>query len=61
VNTRMPTIDALQQIRNGCAPRRPTPQKKALANGRLVRDSRLISGLPSNAPFFKGATVPRDK
>ena len=37
----MPTIDALQQIRNGCAPRRPTPQKKALATADLVRDSRL--------------------
>jgi hypothetical protein len=33
-------IDVLQQIRNGCVPRRPTPQKKALATADLVRDSR---------------------
>jgi hypothetical protein len=37
----MPTIDALQQIRNGCAPRRPTPQKKALATADIVRETLL--------------------
>jgi len=32
-------IDVLQQIRNGCVPRRPTPQKKALATADLVREA----------------------
>src|SRR5215468_10110545 len=47
MNTRMPTIDALQQIRKEYAPRRPTPQKKALATADLVRET----GRNIKAPF----------
>jgi len=45
-------IDVLQQIRNGCVPRRPTPQKKALATADLVRDSltkQIIREIPHGA------------
>jgi hypothetical protein len=46
VNTRTPTIDAFQQIRNGCVLNRPTPQKKALVTAGLVRDIPLTKPLP---------------